>query len=50
LDEREKQLIAEALDICNGIIYGDRGAADLLGIHPERLRAKMRKYDLKKTR
>ncbi|HIG53613.1 MAG TPA: hypothetical protein EYQ18_06465 [Candidatus Handelsmanbacteria bacterium] len=50
LDEREKQLIAEALDTCNGIVYGDRGAASLLGIHPERLRAKMRKYDLKKTR
>ena len=50
LDEREKQLIKEALDTCNGIVYGDRGAARLLGIHPERLRAKMRKYDLKKTR
>ena len=49
LDEREKQLIAEALTTCNGIVYGDRGAAHLLGIHPERLRAKMRKYDLKKT-
>ena len=49
LDEREKRCIQEALYTCNGIVYGERGAAKLLGIHPERLRGKMRKHGLAKT-
>ncbi len=49
LDEHEKQLIAQALRTTNGIVYGERGAAQLLDVHPEKLRAKIRKYDLKKT-
>jgi DNA-binding NtrC family response regulator/ligand-binding sensor domain-containing protein len=48
LDEAEIQLINNALQYCNGIVYGERGAARLLGIHPEKLRAKMRKHGLKK--
>ncbi len=49
LDEREKQCIEDALHACNGIVYGERGAAKLLGIHPERLRGKMRRHGLVKT-
>ncbi len=48
LDEAERQLINKALQACNGIVYGERGAARLLGVHPEKLRAKMRKHGLKK--
>jgi len=48
LDEAEKQLISNALQACNGIVYGERGAARLLDIHPEKLRVKIRKHGLKK--
>ena len=48
LDDQEKQLIERALKAANWIVYGDRGAARLLSVHPERLRAKMRKYSLKR--
>jgi transcriptional regulator with GAF, ATPase, and Fis domain len=48
LEEEEKQSIIEALKATNGMVYGERGAAKLLGIHPEKLRSRMRKYDLKR--
>lgn len=48
LDEQERQTLVRALRTCNWIVYGERGAAQLLGIHPERLRAKMRKYGLRR--
>jgi DNA-binding NtrC family response regulator/ligand-binding sensor domain-containing protein len=48
LDEQEKQVLQRALRACNWVVYGERGAARLLGIHPERLRAKMRKYGLRR--
>ena len=48
LDEQERQVIQRALRACNWVMYGERGAARLLGIHPERLRAKMRKYGLRR--
>ena len=32
------------------IIYGDWGAARLLGMNPERLRSRMRKYGLRKPK
>ena len=47
-EEQEKQDIEEALKASNGIIYGDRGAAKALGMHPERLRSRMRKFNIKK--
>jgi len=50
LDEYEKQLIEDALKSTNWIIYGDRGAAKLLAVHPERLRSKMRKFGIKRPR
>ena len=42
----EKRRIMEALRASNGIVYGERGAALVLGIHPECLRARMRKYGI----
>jgi formate hydrogenlyase transcriptional activator len=48
LYEAEKQLISNALQACNSIVYGERGAARLLDIHPEKMRAKIRKHGLKK--
>jgi DNA-binding NtrC family response regulator len=45
-EEQERQLIAQALETTNWIIYGERGAARLLGIHPERLRRRMRTLGL----
>ena len=48
LDEQEEQVLLRALRACNWVVYGERGAAHLLGIHPERLRAKMRKYGLRR--
>ncbi len=38
--------IQKALLLSQGKIEGDKGAADLLGLHPSTLRGKMRKYKL----
>ena len=46
--EEEKQQLLAALQAANWIIYGDWGAARLLGMNPERLRSRMRKYGLRK--
>ena len=48
--EEEKQQLLAALQAANWIIYGDRGAARLLGMNPERLRSRMRKYGLRKPK
>ncbi len=50
LEEQEKQSIIGALKTTNWIIYGERGAAKLLGIHPEKLRSRMRKYGLRRPK
>ncbi len=50
MEEQEKQSLEEALRATNWIIYGERGAAKLLGMHPERLRSRMRKYGLKRPK
>ena len=47
LEELEKQRLKSALKTTNWIVYGERGAAKLLGMHPEKLRSRMRKYGLK---
>ena len=47
-DKDEKQQIVEALQATNWMVYGERGAAHLLGMKPERLRSRMRVYGLKK--
>ena len=49
-DQDEKQQIVEALQATNWLIYGDRGAACLLGMNPERLRSRMRVYGLRRPK
>ena len=44
----EKQQLVEALQATNWMIYGERGAARLLGMNPEKLRYRMRKYGLRR--
>ena len=46
----EKQRIEEALQATKGRIYGERGAAQLLGMGPEKLRYYMRKYGMKRPK
>ena len=46
----EKQQLVEALQVTNWIIYGERGAAHLLGMNPERLRSRMRYYGLRRPK
>lgn len=50
LPEAEKRQILAALQVTNWRIYGPRGAAQLLGISPEKLRYRMRKYGLKRPK
>ena len=42
----EKEQIMEALEATKGRIYGEHGAARLLGMNPERLRSRMRSHGL----
>ena len=42
----EKEQIMEALEATKGRIYGEHGAAKLLGMNPERLRSRMRSHGL----
>lgn len=42
----EKERIMEALEATKGRIYGEHGAAKLLGMNPERLRSRMRSHGL----
>ena len=46
----EKQQIEEALRATKGRIYGEHGAAQLLGMGPEKLRYYMRKYGVKRPK
>ncbi|MEW6749897.1 MAG: sigma 54-interacting transcriptional regulator [Candidatus Latescibacterota bacterium] len=49
LNEHEKRLIEQALRQARGVIYGDQGAARLLGLNPEKLRVRMRKHGLQRA-
>ena len=49
-EEQEKRHIERALEATSGVIYGEHGAARLLGINPEKLRVRMRKYGLRRPR
>ena len=50
-DQRaEKQRILEALEATKGRIYGEYGAARLLGMNPERLRSRMRVHGLQRPK
>ena len=46
----EKQQLVEALEATNWMIYGERGAARLLGMNPEKLRYRMQKYGLRRPK
>ena len=46
----EKQQLVEALQATNWMIYGERGAARLLGMNPEKLRSRMRVYGLRRPK
>ena len=47
LDQSVQQQIIKALRKCKGKVYGNDGAATLLGLHPSTLQGKMRKFNLK---
>jgi transcriptional regulator with GAF, ATPase, and Fis domain len=44
---RERENIAAALKLCKGRIYGPGGAAELLGVQPTTLSARIRRFGLK---
>jgi transcriptional regulator with GAF, ATPase, and Fis domain len=44
---REESNIAAALKLCKGRVYGPGGAAELLGVQPTTLSARIRKFGLK---
>ena len=46
----EKQQLVEALQATNWMIYGERGAARLLGMSPEKLRYRMRKHGVRRPK
>ena len=46
----EKQQLVEALQATHWRIYGVHGAAALLGMHPEKLRYRMKKYGLRRPK
>ncbi len=48
--QAEQQQIEEALQATKGRIYGEHGAAQLLGIGPEKLRYYMRKYGVERPK
>ena len=50
LAEQEKRHIERALEATNGVLFGERGAAQLLGINPHTLRSRMKKHGLELPR
>lgn len=48
IDENERDHIMEVLNKCNGKIYGQGGAAELLGIPVSTLNSKIKKLDIRK--
>jgi PAS domain S-box-containing protein len=49
LDEYEKQYILEVLKKTEGVIYGQKGAASILGLKPTTLQSRMKKLGIKKS-
>ena len=45
-DEEVKQILQCALAKCGGRVKGEGGAADLLGLNPQTLYSKLRKYQI----
>jgi len=50
LELYEKRYIIEVLEHTNGHIYGDKGAAKILGLKPSTLQSRMKKLGIKKSR
>ncbi|MBI4531784.1 MAG: sigma-54-dependent Fis family transcriptional regulator, partial [Candidatus Latescibacteria bacterium] len=48
LAEEERRQLETVLEETGWVIYGPQGAAQRLGMHPERLRSRMRKYGLRR--
>ncbi|MBI2501824.1 MAG: helix-turn-helix domain-containing protein [Candidatus Latescibacteria bacterium] len=48
LAEQEKRLIERALEATGGVIFGEQGAARLLGINPQTLRYRIKKHGIHK--
>ena len=46
LADNEKQHLRRALEASEGALYGQKGAAQLLDVHPETLRYRLKKHDL----
>jgi transcriptional regulator with GAF, ATPase, and Fis domain len=47
LAEMERQHIRRALEMTDGVVFGDRGAALLLGMNPHTLRSRIKKLGLR---
>ncbi len=46
LEQVEREHIAAVLKQTDGVIDGERGAAKILGLHPNTLRSRMKKLDI----
>ena len=46
--DHERQFLRQALEAANWIIYGERGAARRLGVHPEKLRRRLQRAGLQR--
>lgn len=49
IQEYEKRYIREVLEHTKGVIYGEKGAARVLGLKPSTLQSRMKKMGLKRT-
>jgi len=49
LEEMERAYIGKILETTNWLISGDRGAAAILGLHPNTLRSRMQKLGIKRS-
>ena len=48
LEDVDREYIQTVLELCGWRIEGERGAAELLGLHPNTLRARMRKLGIRR--
>lgn len=46
--DHEREFLRQALEAANWIIYGERGAARRLGVHPEKLRRRLQRAGLQR--
>ncbi len=49
LDDSQRRHIARTLEQCNWVVEGPRGAAAVLGLHPNTLRSRMKKLGIRRT-